>query len=112
MPKIHVHTNRKDFIAALVRGEALPYGISFAKNGEHFQTHPNGEVTVVMEVNLRSISGTAFSLWILRKLRSISGEHRLEIRGETIPLLMPQAIDLIAERVTGAGDRTDEPVAA
>lgn len=109
MPKIHVHTNRKDFIAALVRGEALPYGVSFAKNGEHFRIHDDGYVTVTMEVTLRAISGTAFSLWILRKLRSIGGDHRLEIRGEILPLQMPQAIDLIAERVTGL---SDTPVAA
>ena len=111
MPKIHVHTNRKDFIAALVRGEALPYGVTFAKNGEHFRSHSNGEATVTMEVNLRSISGTAFSLWILRKLRSIGGNHQLEIQGETVPLQMPQAIDLVAERVMGM-NRTDTPVAA
>ena len=112
MPKILIHTDRKDFITALVRGEMLPYGVSFPKNGGHSKSHPDGEITVALDVNLRAISGTAFALWVLRKLRSIPGDHRLEIRGEIMPLLMPQAIDLIAEQVTGSGTRSDEPIAA
>lgn len=111
MPKVLIHTDRKDFITSLVRGEMLPHGVSFPKNGEHSKSHPDGEITVALDVNLRSISGTAFSLWVLRKLRSIPGGHRLEIRGEMMSLLMPQAIDLIADRVTGT-NRSDRPIAA
>lgn len=111
MPKVLIHTDRKDFITSLVRGEMLPYGVSFPKNGEHSKSHPNGEITVTLEVNLRLISGTAFALWVLRKLRSIQGGHQLEIRGEIMCLLMPQAIDLIADQVTGT-NRSDTPVAA
>jgi len=112
MPKVLIHTDRKDFITSLLRGEMLPYGISFPKNGEYSRSLPDGEVTVTLDVNLRAISGTAFSLWILRKLRSIAGDHRLEIRGEIMPLMMPQAIDLIADQVTGSVGKTDAPVAA
>ena len=111
MPKVLIHTDRKDFITALVRGEMLPHGVSFPKNGEHSKTLSDGDITVTLDVNLRAISGTAFALWVLRKLRSIPGGHRLEIRGEIMCLLMPQAIDLIADQVTGT-NRSDTPVAA
>ena len=111
MPRILIHTDRKDFANSLVRGEPLPHGVSFPKDGAPSMSHPAGEISVTLDVNLRSISGTAFALWVLRKMRSIPGGHRLEIRGETVPLLMPQAIDLIAEQVTGTS-RSDRPVAA
>lgn len=99
MRNIFIFTDRKDFQAALLRGETLPYGVTVLPTEIEAWVPAGSEHAVALKVNLRAISGTAFALWILRRMRSIAGHHRIEIGGETIPLQMPQAIDLIAEAV-------------
>jgi hypothetical protein len=105
MRNIFIITDRKDFQTALVRGEALPYGVSILPTEIEAWKSEASEHTVALRVNLRAISATAFALWILRRMRSIAGDHRIEISGDLIPLQMPQAIDLIAEAVMN-GKRT------
>jgi len=55
-----------------------------------------------MKVDLRLISGPAFAMWLLRKVRSIGGHHQVEIGGVVMPQHMPEAIDVIAESVVNS----------
>jgi len=93
-----IKTDRPYFLADLTR-EPLPDGVSVV---EAVPRRNSPGVKLQLAVNLRDISPTAFSLWVLRKLRSIAGDHRLEIGGKRLSLHMPEAIDLVAEAITGA----------
>ncbi len=99
MRNILIFTDRKDFHQQLVRGERPPGGIrlmdpsAFGADGTH---------SVTLKVSLKSVSETAFAMWILRKIRSIPGHHRIEIGGVVMPQQMPEAIDVIAEALANA----------
>lgn len=97
MRNILIITDRKDLRTALSRGDIVPYGISIqATECESWLTKGSTEQRVEVKVDFKAISGVAFALWILRRLRSIPGDHRIEIGGKDIPLHMPEAIDQVA----------------
>jgi len=97
MRQVLIHTDRNQFAANLLRGEAVPLGIRMAKG----VVEDSGKLP--LRVNLRVISSTAFAMWVLRKVRSIPGNHRIEIDGRIMPMHMPQAIDSIAEALVNSG---------
>lgn len=95
MRHILIHTDHPAFEAALTRKETPPHGVSLRR----LEPAGDGTVTWLVHVNFRTISATAFALWILRKIRSVPGHHRIEIGGKTMPTNMPEAIDVIANAV-------------
>ena len=97
MPNVLIATDRSDFPHVLVRGEPLPAGVTLRVSAKR-----PGSGRWLMKVDLRVISGPAFALWLLRKVRSIGGVHRIEIGGAEMPQQMPEAIDVIAEAVVNA----------
>ena len=99
MRTVLISTDRHNFHHLLVRGEIPPHGVVVPKSGI---PHPDGTQRVTLKVNLKMISGTAFAMWLLRKIRSIPGNHRLEIGGAVMSQQMPEAIDLIADAVVNA----------
>ena len=72
----------------------------------------DGNYIFTLKINKRTVSPLAFSLWILRRLRSIPGEHRMEIRGAAIPLQMPEAIDVVARAIAGSRKPEAQKIAA
>ncbi|MBK1882058.1 hypothetical protein JIN85_06505 [Luteolibacter pohnpeiensis] len=96
---ITVHTNHRNFQLDLLN-ERLPSGVSLVNLANPLGIQNDGNHTVEFEVDFRYTSPTAFALWILRKLRSIPGNHALVIHEENICLEMPEAIDLVARAVT------------
>ncbi len=95
MRDVIILTDRSNLVASLVRGEPAPLGVRLPA-----ESVTGGEMGVAaLRVNLRIISGTAFAMWILRKVRSIPGNHRIEINGRIMPMQMPGAIDIIAEEL-------------
>ncbi|RYD76849.1 MAG: hypothetical protein EOP84_16355 [Verrucomicrobiaceae bacterium] len=99
MRDVMILTDRSNLAANLVRGETAPLGVRLPA-----ETLPDGDggARLPLRVNLRVLSGTAFAMWILRKIRSIPGNHRIEINGRTMPLHMPEAIDIIADELVNA----------
>ena len=108
MSRVVIISERRDFQSTLLRQEAAMQGGEIA--GEPV-TDGDGGYKFVLKINKRTVSPLAFSLWILRRLRSIPGEYRLEIGGQLIPLQMPEAIDLVAGALAGSG-RSDARTAA
>jgi hypothetical protein len=102
MPHLLIRTDRRDFLHTLTRSENPPPGVTIRPA----QSSSPDEWAWVVRVDLRRTSGTAFALWILRKIRSIPGAHRIEIGGRPMPLQMPEAIDVIAEAVVNARRRS------
>ena len=96
---ISIHTNHRNFQLELLN-ERLPTGVTLVNLAVHPGEIEDGGHTIGLEVDFRYTSPTAFSLWILRKLRSIPGNHALVIHGENMSLEMPEAIDLVARAVT------------
>lgn len=94
MRDVLIHSDKSHLADTLIRGEAPPPGVRLT------QTNESG--VLLIRVNLRVLSGTAFAMWILRKLRFIPGNHRIEIGGTAMPLHMPAAIDLIAESLVNS----------
>ena len=99
MRTVLISTDRPDFHHLLVRGEIPPHGVVVPEGGT---PHPDGTQHFTLKVNLKVISSTAFAMWLLRKIRSIPGHHRLEIGGAVMSQQMPEAIDLIADAVVNA----------
>ncbi|WAC17819.1 hypothetical protein OVA24_11250 [Luteolibacter sp. SL250] len=95
MRDVIILTDRSNLAASLVRGEPAPLGVRLPA-----ECVPGSRLA--LKVNLRVISGTAFAMWILRKVRSIPGSHRIEINGRIMPMQMPEAIDIIAEELVNA----------
>jgi hypothetical protein len=104
MRDVIILTDRPNLAASLVRGEAAPLGVRLP--AESIPGEDSGEL-LPLRVNLRVISGTAFAMWILRKLRSIPGNHRIEINGRVMPMHMPEAIDIIADELVNARQPLD-----
>jgi hypothetical protein len=102
MPNVLILTDRTDFAHAIVRGEPLPDGVKLNISSRRSQ---GGGGRWLIKVDLRLISGSAFSLWLLRKVRSIGGNHQIEIGGAIMPQHMPEAIDIVAEAVVNAKRR-------
>jgi hypothetical protein len=105
MPEVTILTDRSNFAICLIRGEALPCGIRLHDELVDFG---GGGGNLILKVNLRLISGTAFAMWILRKVRSIPGNHRIRIDGQMMPIQMPRAIDVIAEELVNARNSLGE----
>jgi hypothetical protein len=103
MRTIQILTDRKNFSEALTRGELPPHGVAVhsVEPVEAWQSVDPG-FRVELRVNLRAISSTGFALWILRRLRSIPGDHQILISGQPYPTQMPEAIDLIADALVNA----------
>lgn len=99
MRTVLISSDRHHFHHLLVRGEVPPHGILVPESGV---TIPDGGHQFVLRVNLKVISSTAFAMWLLRKVRSIPGNHQLEIGGVAMPQQMPEAIDVIADAVVHA----------
>ncbi|MBX3739859.1 MAG: hypothetical protein KF712_02620 [Akkermansiaceae bacterium] len=99
MRDVIILTDRPNLATNLARGEAVPLGVRLPT-----ESIPGGEsgALLPLRVNLRVISGTAFAMWILRKVRSIPGNHRIEINGRVMPMHMPAAIDIIADELVNA----------
>lgn len=95
MCDVLIITDRTDFGQVLTRGGPLPKGVRLRRPGSSGKG-------VVLRVRTGEINGTEFSLWVLRKLRLISGSHRIEIGGKAVVLQMPEAIDAIAHAVVAA----------
>ena len=112
MRNVLILTDRKDFHLNLTRSEALPHGVSVRpREASETWKSETGGLSIELGVSLRAISGTAFALWILRRLRSIPGDHQILIAGQSYPTHMPEAIDLIADALVNA-KRSKERLAA
>jgi hypothetical protein len=84
----------------LVRQEPPPSGVVVAPV-DPASAQPGEGHRFPLKLNRRTLSPLAFSLWILRRLRSLPGSNRLEVSGESIPLDSPSAIDILLRRIGG-----------
>lgn len=93
MREMLILTDKCDFVPHLTRGEKRPRGVRLPEQMAH---GAGPDFSAPIRVNLGKISSTAFAMWILRKVRSIPGNHRIVIDGRVMVTRMPGAIDEIA----------------